>query len=106
MNTGLHNRHWPEKSACTSNPGLTAAATHWLADHGSLVHGVEGPSTDKAGTKGFPSHRVCRDRGLVHYEWLCNLEQLVGKGEFQFSGFPLKWVGGTGSPCRAIAEVA
>jgi kynurenine formamidase len=106
MNTGLHNRHWPEKSACTSNPGLTAAATHWLADHGSLVHGVEGPSTDKAGTKGFPSHRVCRDRGMVHYEWLCNLEQLVGKGEFQFYGFPLKWVGGTGSPCRAIAEVA
>ena len=106
MNTGLHNRHWPEKSACTSNPGLTAAATHGLADHGSLVHGVEGPSTDKAGTKGFPSHRVCRDRGMVHYEWLCNLEQLVGKGEFQFYGFPLKWVGGTGSPCRAIAEVA
>jgi kynurenine formamidase len=30
----------------------------------------------------------------------------VGKGEFQFYGFPLKWVGGTGSPCRAIAEVA
>ena len=106
MNTGLHNRHWPEKSACTSNPGLTAAATHWLADHGSLVHGVEGPSADTAGTKGFPSHRVCRDRGMVHYEWLCNLEQLVGKGEFQFYGFPLKWVGGTGSPCRAIAEVA
>ena len=106
MNTGLHNRQWPDKSACTSNPGLTAAATHWLADRGSKVHGVEGPSTDKAGTKGFPSHRVCRDRGLVHYEWLCNLEQLVGKGEFLFSGFPLKWVGGTGSPCRAIAEVA
>lgn len=103
--SGFHARHWPERSAVTSNAGMTAAATHWLADRGSKVHGVEGPSTDKAGTPGFPSHRVCRDRGLVHYEWLVNLDQLVGKGEFRFTGFPLKWVAGTGSPVRAVAEV-
>lgn len=52
--TGFHERHWPERSAVISNPGLTAAATHWLADRGSRMHGVEGPSTDKAGTKDFP----------------------------------------------------
>jgi kynurenine formamidase len=88
----------------TMNPGLTMAASHWLADR-SRVHGVEGPSTDKAGTKEFPNHRVCRDRGMVHYEWLVNLEQLLGKGEFQFTGYPLKWLGGTGSPVRAVAEL-
>jgi kynurenine formamidase len=42
---------------------------------------------------------------LVHYEWLVNLEQLVGKGEFEFTGYPLKWLGGTGSPVRAVAEL-
>lgn len=104
--TGFHARHWPEREVVTMNPGLTAAATHWLADRGSRVHGVEGPSTDKAGTKEFPNHRVCRDRDMVHYEWLVNLEQLVGKGEFQFTGYPLKWLGGTGSPVRAVAELA
>jgi kynurenine formamidase len=103
--TGLHARHWPQPEVVTRNPGLTAAATHWLADRGSRVHGVEGPSTDKAGTKEFPNHRVCRDRGLIHYEWLVNLEQLLGKGEFHFTGYPLKWRGGTGSPVRAIAQL-
>ena len=94
--TGFHARHWPRRESVTMNPGLTAAASHWLSDR-SRVHGVEGPSTDKAGTKAFPNHRVCRDRGMVHYEWLVNLEQLVGQGEFRFTGFPLKWLGGTGS---------
>lgn len=103
--TGFHARHWPNREVVTHNPGLTAQATHWLADRGSRVHGVEGPSTDKGATKGFPNHRTCRDRGLIHYEWLVNLEQLVGKGEFWFTGYPLKWLGGTGSPVRAIATV-
>lgn len=104
--TGFHERHWPERSAVSSNPGLTAAATHWLADRGSRMHGVEGPSTDKAGTKDFPSHRICRDRGMIHYEWLVNLDQLLGAGEFRLTGFPLKIKNGTGSPCRVVAELA
>jgi kynurenine formamidase len=103
--TGFHARHWPNREVVTNNPGLTAEATHWLADRGSRVHGVEGPSTDKGGTTGFPNHRVCRDRGMIHYEWLVNLEQLLGKGEFWFTGYPLKWLGGTGSPVRAIATL-
>jgi kynurenine formamidase len=70
------------------------------------VHGVEGPSTDKGGTTEFPNHRACRDRGLIHYEWLVHLDQLVGKGEFWFVGYPLKWLGGTGSPVRAIATLS
>jgi kynurenine formamidase len=103
--TGFHARHWPNREVVTNNPGITAKATHWLADRGSRVHGVEGPSTDTGGTKEFPNHRTCRDRGLIHYEWLVNLEQLVGRGEFWFSGYPLKWLGGTGSPVRAIATL-
>lgn len=101
--TGFHARHWPNREVVTNNPGLTASATHWLADRGSRVHGVEGPSTDKGGTTEFPNHRACRDRGLIHYEWLVNLDQLLGKGEFSFTGYPLKWLGGTGSPVRAVA---
>jgi kynurenine formamidase len=118
--TGFHQRHWPtvadvytadrvwmrrNREAMHSNPGLTAAATHWLADRGSTVHGVEGPSTDRAGASDYPSHRVCRDRGLIHYEWLVNLEEVLGLGEFLFMGFPIKWLRGTGSPVRALAQV-
>lgn len=119
--TGFHRRHWPEiadvyaddpismrenREVMLTNPGLTEAATHWLADHGSTVHGVEGPSTDRAGATDYPSHRACRDRGLIHYEWLVNLESLIGAGEFLFMGFPIKWKNGTGSPVRALAKLA
>jgi kynurenine formamidase len=106
--TGFHKRHWPEggepdDGITSTNPGLDYEASKWLADRGSKVHGVEGPSTDKAGDPQFPNHRACRDFGMVHYEWLINLEQLLGIGEFQFVGYPLKLVTGTGSPVRAVA---
>jgi kynurenine formamidase len=103
LNTGLHRRHYPRDSVMHSNPGLTAAATHWLADRGSRLHGVEGPSTDRPNFAEFPSHRVSRDRGITHVEWLCNLEQLVGMGVFQFQAIPLKFKRGSGSPVRALA---
>jgi kynurenine formamidase len=53
LNTGLHNRHFPTEKSVWSNPGITAAATHWLADRGSRLHGVEGPSTDRRPTTCF-----------------------------------------------------
>jgi kynurenine formamidase len=105
--TGFHKRHWgedgPDDKITSSNPGLTYEASKWLADHNSKVHGVEGPSTDVAGDPKFPNHRACRDFGMVHFEWLINLEELIGIGEFQFVGYPLKLVSGTGSPVRAVA---
>ena len=103
LNTGLHRRHFPTEKAMWSNPGITAAATHWLADRGSRLHGVEGPSTDKPTESTFANHRACRDRRISHYEWLCNLEQLIGMREFHFQGLPLKIGRGSGSPVRAIA---
>ncbi len=105
MCTGFHARHWPNREIVTNNPGLTYEASEWLAER-SRVHGVEGPSTDTAGTKEFPNHRVCRDRGMIHYEFLCNMEPLIGKGAFIAHGYPLKWKDGTGSPVRVVAEFA
>ena len=48
-------------------------------------------------------HRLCRDLGISHFEWLVNLESLIGKGEFEFIGLPIKFKGGSGSPVRAVA---
>lgn len=105
LNTGLHKRYYPSPKVVQNNPGITAEATHWLADRGSKLHGVEGPSTDPPNHDYFYNHRVCRDRGITHYEWLVNLEELVGKGEFMFYGVPLLFNGGSGSPVRAYAIV-
>ena len=103
--TGLTQRHYPNKDVVWTNPGLTVDATQWLFDRGSKMHGVEGPSTDKPTDNIFAQHRACRDLGVSHYEWLVNLEQLVGVGEFQFCGVPIKFKGGSGSPVRAFAIV-
>lgn len=101
--TGFHKRHYPNIEAVTKNPQLTVEATKWLNERSSKMHGVEGPSTDKPTESTFAQHRLCRDLGMTHWEWLVNLEELVGKGEFQFFGAPLKFKGGSGSPVRAFA---
>src|SRR5260370_39820664 len=48
---------------------------------------------------------ACLELDITHIESLCNLEALIGQGEFRFIGLPLKWRGGTGSPIRAVAGV-
>jgi kynurenine formamidase len=101
--TGFHKRHYPNIEAVTKNPQLTVEATKWLHERGSKMHGVEGPSTDKPTESTFAQHRLCRDLGISHWEWLVNLDELLGKGEFQFYGVPLKFKGGSGSPVRAFA---
>lgn len=102
--TGFHERNKasPQKLVW-ANPGLTVEATKWLHERGSRMHGVEGPSTDKPSDNIFAQHRACRDLGMSHFEWLVNLESLIGKGEFEFIGLPIKFKGGSGSPVRAVA---
>jgi kynurenine formamidase len=101
--TGFHARNYPSLDSVWKNPLVTVEATRWLYDRGSRMHGVEGPSTDRPTDDVFAQHRLCRDLGISHWEWLVNLETLLGAGEVQFFGVPLKFKGGSGSPVRAFA---
>jgi kynurenine formamidase len=103
--TGFHKRNYPRPDSVWKNPLLTVEATRWLYDRGSKMHGVEGPSTDKPTEDIFAQHRLCRELKISHWEWLVNLESLIGAGEFQFFGVPLRFKGGSGSPVRAFAIV-
>ncbi len=103
--TGLHEKYYPDPKVITQNVEISPEVVRWLKEHGSRVHGVEGPSTDIMDTKLYPSHRACRDLGLTHYEWLVNLTSLIGVGEFMFYGVPLLLGKGTGSPVRAFAVI-
>ncbi|RTL97369.1 cyclase family protein [Ancylobacter aquaticus] len=103
--TGFHERNYPRIDSVWKNPLLTVEATRWLHERNSKMHGVEGPSTDRPTDDIFAQHRLCRDLGISHWEWLVNLERLIDKGEFQFFGVPLKFKGGSGSPVRAFALV-
>jgi len=84
-------------------PGLALESVHWLADKGCKIFGVEAVSPAPEGELNFQAHNACGERGITHMEGLDNLEAVVGKGRFRFIGFPLKLVGGSGSPIRAVA---
>ncbi|MBI5105166.1 MAG: cyclase family protein [Solirubrobacterales bacterium] len=94
-------------------PGVTAEATRWLHDRGVRVMGIdawgwdaplhlqaeEAKARDEAGIF-WAAHQA----GLEYcqIERLCNLGALPATG-FQVSCLPLKVVGGSAGPCRAVA---
>ena len=88
--------------------GLDWDAVQWLADQGVVNIGCECASIDNSAAMpieadpAFPAHRACRDRGLLNTENLANLDKVVGR-RFLYIGVPLKLVGGTGCPIRAVA---
>jgi len=79
------------------------SATEWLARQGIVHFGIDSMRPGPEGKVNALVHKACLELGITHIESLCNLETLLGAGEFQFIGLPLKWRGGTGSPIRAVA---
>jgi kynurenine formamidase len=85
------------------HPGVNVAATEWLAKQGIVHFGIDSMRPGPEGMVNTLVHKACLELDITHIESLCNLESLLGKGEFQFIGLPLKWREGTGSPIRAVA---
>ncbi len=102
--TGFHARAHGTPSYFTDNPGVTVEATRWIASQGAVHFGIDsyrpGPGHDHINDL---VHKTCGEINITHMEGLCNLEELLGRGQFRFIGLPLKIRGGTGSPMRAIA---
>jgi len=84
-------------------PGVSAEAARWLGGQKIAAFGVEPAAPGVRGVSNKEVHRVCGELGFTHYENMCNLHLLVGRGRFRFVGLPLRIRGGTGSPVRAIA---
>jgi kynurenine formamidase len=101
--TGHHARTFPTAAYATDNPGVNVAATEWLAQQGIVHFGIDSMRPGPEGKINSLVHKACLELGFTHIESLCNLETLLGQGEFQFIGLPLKWREGTGSPIRAVA---
>ena len=101
--TGHHARTFPTAAYSTDNPGVNVAATEWLARQGIVHFGIDsmrpGPDSDV----NLWVHKLCLDLDITHIESLCNLEALLGQGQFTFIGLPMKWREGTASPIRAVA---
>jgi len=94
--------------------GMMADATLYLIDHGVKVMGIDAITWDMPvwamfeKKKFWESHRVMMDHEYYHIENMMNLEKLLEMGKpygFQLSVFPIKWVGTTASPIRAVAII-
>jgi kynurenine formamidase len=90
-------------------PGFDQATSMLLAtDRDVLGVGVETIGTDagQAGTfdPPFPNHNIMHGHGKFGLASLCNLDRLPPAGAVLIAA-PLKLVGGSGSPVRAIALV-
>jgi kynurenine formamidase len=90
-------------------PGVSVDCARWLAGHAPVIgFGVETVGTD-AGTAHsfdppFPCHASLLGAGKYGLTQLQNLARLPATGAVVIAG-PLPIVGGSGSPCRALALV-
>lgn len=87
----------------TDLPSLTLAAAEWIAATGIVLLGLDLPTPSKIA--GRPVHYALLKPGveIVLLEGLVNLALLPER--FILAAFPLKLVGGDGSPVRAVAIV-
>jgi kynurenine formamidase len=95
----------------TDHPGMSAAATRWLIDHGVRLMGCDAITYDPPVWAMFEkkmfweAHRVMWDEEYWHLENLMNLEQIGRPFGFQLYVLPVKWTGTTAAPVRAVAVI-
>ena len=106
---------YAEPDYMARGPGVTAAATRWLFEHGVRVMGIdawgwdaplhmqaaEALERDEPGIF-WAAHQA--DLPYCQIERLCNLGAVPATG-FTVCCFPLKVVGGSAGPTRAVAIV-
>lgn len=90
--------------------GMGPDATLYLIQQGIKVMGIDAITWDIPvwsmfeKKKFWESHRVMIDHEYYHIENLANLDKLLDKPYgFKVSAFPIKWVGTTAAPIRAVA---
>ena len=100
-----------EERYTTDHPGMTAEATRWLIQRGVRMMGIDAITFDPPVWAMFErkqfweAHRVMWDEEYWHLENLMNLELIGRPHGFKLCVLPIKWVGTTGAPVRAIAIV-
>ena len=104
------------KASCdNSNPGMSQDATHWLADHGIELVGIDACCWDRPPSLQIQSlkegrragrymegHRAAGEHGICILEWLTNLDTLPHFG-FTVYAFPIKIERAGGSWVRVVA---
>jgi len=83
--------------------GLDREASEWLLDQGIVNLGTDAVSTDNPADLHYPNHLAHAERLVIHTEMVDNITRIPRHRGFWVAFFPLRLVGGTGSPARALA---
>ena len=75
-------------------------AVRWMAEKGVKLFGVDAVTIDADVSR--PAHQLVKEFEYYHMENMTNFDKLP-KGRFKFAAFPLKLVGASASPIRAVA---
>ncbi|MDP2662830.1 MAG: cyclase family protein [Dehalococcoidia bacterium] len=94
------DRLWGDKQYVDYAVTIGVDAVRWLAGKGVKLLGVDAVTIDADVTR--PAHQLVKEFEYYHMENMTNLDKLP-KGRFKFAAFPLKLVGASASPIRAVA---
>ena len=99
------SKRFGQESYLSENPGLTKEAARFLTSKQVALVGIDTANVDHPSDPTFPAHNIFLPNEIPIVENLCRLDEIKAR-RFRFIALPLKLKGGTGSPVRAIAEVA
>src|SRR5919112_5952267 len=85
----------------SDNPGLSTDAAKYLAEKKVNAVAIDGPSIDTGIDNSFKVHKILLSNDILIIENLCNLEKFDSR-RFTLIITPLKLIGISGSPVRAI----
>jgi kynurenine formamidase len=100
--TGISEKWNNPEEFVTQYPGLDGEATDWILDQGVVNICTDAISTDNPADITYPNHTRHGERLVVHTELIANMNK-IPVHRFQFIMMPLRLVGGTGCPVRAMA---
>lgn len=89
--------------------GMAGEATEWLLDQGIKMMGIDAPTFEAPVKTMFEhkrfweSHVVMLHREYYHLENMSNFDAIPKPYGFKLAVFPIKWVGTTAAPVRAVA---
>jgi len=111
------DRYFGTPNFHTRGTGMSAEATGWLIDKGIKVMGIDSwgwdiplPHQIKMAKKSndselfWKAHLIGKNKEYCHIEQMVNLDKLPYSG-FKVSVFPIKLIGTSASPIRAVAMI-
>ena len=100
-----HSRNYARPDYTSNRPFITAEGARWVAEKRPNLVVTDLVGLDEPSDITDPIHNGFLRAGIPQVQVLTNLSRLA-KREAYVAAFPLKLVGGTGSPLRAFAALA